>query len=138
MQEMPREQRQTLWGKLDSLLQAVLQEFPAERWEERKEDGMEVESAGDPVSGPQSLISLPQRHSYSYLNFIHIFANHWLSRFLQKHAMAVVDAVTLVATLSLKVLQDGDTYSALLQIAHRLHGWSPRTHVPHLMIVFPS
>lgn len=55
LQEMPREQRQTLWRKLASLLQAVLQEFPAERWEERKEDGMEVESAGDPVSGPLSI-----------------------------------------------------------------------------------
>lgn len=40
----------------------------------------------------------------------------------QKHIMAVVDGVTLVAAVSLKVLQDGDTYSALLDIAHRLHG----------------
>lgn len=55
VQEMPREQRQTLWRKLTSLLQAVLQEFPAERWEESKEDGMEVESAGDPVSGALSI-----------------------------------------------------------------------------------
>ncbi|KAM4718590.1 LOW QUALITY PROTEIN: condensin-2 complex subunit G2 [Anableps anableps] len=38
-----------------------------------------------------------------------------------KHVMAVVDGVTLVAAVSLKVLQDGDTYSALLDIAHRLH-----------------
>lgn len=36
--------------------------------------------------------------------------------------MAVVDGVALVAAVSLKVLQDGDTYSALLDIAHRLHG----------------
>lgn len=42
--------------------------------------------------------------------------------------MAVVDGVTLVAAVSVKVLQDGDTYSTLLQIAHKLHGqWSP-TH----------
>lgn len=38
-----------------------------------------------------------------------------------KHVMAVVDGVALVAAVSLKVLQDGDTYSALLDIAHRLH-----------------
>lgn len=36
--------------------------------------------------------------------------------------MAVVDGVTLVASVSLKVLQDGDIYSALLEIVHRLHG----------------
>ncbi len=36
--------------------------------------------------------------------------------------MAVVDGVTLVAAVSLKVLQDGDTYSALLKITHSLHG----------------
>uniref|UniRef100_A0A3P9NTA7 Non-SMC condensin II complex, subunit G2 n=1 Tax=Poecilia reticulata TaxID=8081 RepID=A0A3P9NTA7_POERE len=39
---------------------------------------------------------------------------------LQKHVMAVVDGVTLVAAVSLKVLQDGDTYAALLDIAHVL------------------
>lgn len=39
--------------------------------------------------------------------------------------MAVVDGVTLVAAVSLKVLEDGDTYSALLEVAHRLHGQCP-------------
>lgn len=39
--------------------------------------------------------------------------------------MAVVDGVTLVAAVSLKVLQDGDTYSALLKIASSLHGRCP-------------
>uniref|UniRef100_UPI0037E89E00 condensin-2 complex subunit G2 n=1 Tax=Semicossyphus pulcher TaxID=241346 RepID=UPI0037E89E00 len=86
VQEMPRDQRQTLWGKLASLLQDVLQELPPERWEERREEAMEVESAADP-----------------------------------KHVMAVVDGVTVVAAASLKVLQDGDTYTALLEIAHKLH-----------------
>lgn len=38
-----------------------------------------------------------------------------------KHVMAVVDGVTLVAAVSSKVLQDGDTYTALLELAHRLH-----------------
>ncbi|XP_017261883.1 condensin-2 complex subunit G2 isoform X2 [Kryptolebias marmoratus] len=38
-----------------------------------------------------------------------------------KQVMAVVDGVTFVATVSLKVLQDGDTYSPLLEIAHSLH-----------------
>ncbi|XP_067341992.1 condensin-2 complex subunit G2 [Channa argus] len=38
-----------------------------------------------------------------------------------KHVMAVVDGVTLVASVSLKVLQDGDIYSALLQIVQSLH-----------------
>lgn len=82
VQEMPRDQRQALWGKLAALLQDVLQELPPEQWEE----GMEVESAADP-----------------------------------KHVMAVVDGVTQVAVVSLNVLQDGDTYTALLDIAHRLH-----------------
>lgn len=36
--------------------------------------------------------------------------------------MAVVDGVTLVASVSVKVLQDGDIYSTLLEIVHRLHG----------------
>uniref|UniRef100_A0A8C9YYH8 Non-SMC condensin II complex, subunit G2 n=1 Tax=Sander lucioperca TaxID=283035 RepID=A0A8C9YYH8_SANLU len=87
VQEMPRDQRQTLWGKLASLLQDVLQELPPERWVQGRDEGMEVELAADP-----------------------------------KHVMAVVDGVTLVAAVSLKVLQDGDTYSALLEITHRLHG----------------
>ncbi|XP_068437822.1 condensin-2 complex subunit G2 isoform X2 [Clinocottus analis] len=38
------------------------------------------------------------------------------------HVMAVVDGVTLVADVSIKVLEDGEAYSALLEIAHRLHG----------------
>lgn len=36
--------------------------------------------------------------------------------------MAIVDGVTLVAAVSVKVLQDGDAYSALLKLALRLHG----------------
>lgn len=50
VEEMPVGQRSTLWGKLGSLLQDVLQELPPERWVEDGEDGMEVESAADPVS----------------------------------------------------------------------------------------
>lgn len=50
VQEMPRAQRQTLWGKLASLLQDVLQELPLERWDRGREEGMEEESALDPVS----------------------------------------------------------------------------------------
>lgn len=62
------------------------------------------------------------------MNCIKLFVNFYLySLSRQKHVMAVVDGVTLVAAVSLKVLQDGDTYSALLQIAHRLHGWCPCT-----------
>lgn len=40
--------------------------------------------------------------------------------------MAVVDGVTQVASVSVNVLQDGDAYSALLEIAHKLHGGCPR------------
>ncbi|XP_069015631.1 condensin-2 complex subunit G2 [Embiotoca jacksoni] len=76
VQEMPRDQRGALWGRLSLLLQDVLLELPPERWE----------AAADP-----------------------------------NRVVALVDGVTLVATVSLKVLQDGDTYSALLEIAHRLH-----------------
>lgn len=52
---------------------------------------------------------------------VHTFCSY----FCQKHVIAVVDGVTLVASVSLKVLQDGDAYSALLQVALRLHGRSP-------------
>ncbi|XP_075903723.1 condensin-2 complex subunit G2 isoform X3 [Nelusetta ayraudi] len=38
-----------------------------------------------------------------------------------KHVMAVVHGVALVAATSLEALQDGHSYSALLQIAHMLH-----------------
>ncbi|XP_010789206.1 condensin-2 complex subunit G2-like, partial [Notothenia coriiceps] len=96
LQEMNRDQRQTLWGKLSSLLQDVLQEERGEegrreegreeRKEERREEAMEVEAAADP-----------------------------------NHVRSVVDGVTLVAAESLKVLQDGETYSSLLEIIHRLH-----------------
>lgn len=46
VQEMPRDQRETLWGRLVSLLHDILLELPAERWQ----DDMEVDSAADPVS----------------------------------------------------------------------------------------
>ncbi|KAF7669955.1 hypothetical protein LDENG_00105460 [Lucifuga dentata] len=38
-----------------------------------------------------------------------------------KHVMSVVEGVTLVALVSVKVLQDSDTFNALLEITHRLH-----------------
>ncbi|XP_008289557.1 condensin-2 complex subunit G2 [Stegastes partitus] len=86
VQEMPRDQRQALWGRLASLLQDILLELPPERWDKGRDEGMQEESAADP-----------------------------------KHVMAVVDGVTLVSTVSLKALEDGDTYSALLEVAHRLN-----------------
>lgn len=58
MQEMPRKQRQTLWGNLASLLQDVLQELPPERWEEGSEEGMEVDSAVDTVSLPVGICTV--------------------------------------------------------------------------------
>lgn len=42
--------------------------------------------------------------------------------FPQKRVMAVMAGVTCVALVSLKVLQDEDRYSALLEIIHKLHG----------------
>lgn len=50
MQEMSREQVQTLWGKLAALLEDILQELPPERWGDGREEGTEVEAAADPVS----------------------------------------------------------------------------------------
>ncbi|XP_077410589.1 condensin-2 complex subunit G2 [Vanacampus margaritifer] len=38
-----------------------------------------------------------------------------------KRVIAIVAGVTLVASISLKVLQDGDTYNGLLHITHQLH-----------------
>ena len=49
VEELPAEQRDTLWSRLDSLLEQVLADMPPEHWtprtpgqEEDKEDGMEV------------------------------------------------------------------------------------------------
>lgn len=50
MQEMSREQIQTLWGKLAALLEDILQELPPERWEGGGEECMDVEKSADPVS----------------------------------------------------------------------------------------
>lgn len=58
VQEMPRNQRQDLWKRLASLLQDVLQELPPECWEENREEGMEVDSAKDPVSLPVTLCTV--------------------------------------------------------------------------------
>lgn len=49
VQEMPREQRHVLWGKLASLLQDVLQDLPPEQWDRGGEEGMNVDAAGKPV-----------------------------------------------------------------------------------------
>ncbi|KAM9712590.1 condensin-2 complex subunit G2 [Menidia menidia] len=82
VQEMPRDQREALWVRLELLLRDILLDSPPDHWEE----AMQQEMASDP-----------------------------------KRVMAVVDGVTLVATVSLNVLQDGDTYAGLLDIARRLH-----------------
>lgn len=50
VQEMPREQRHALWGKLASLLQDVLQDLPPEQWDRGGEEGTNVEASGEPVS----------------------------------------------------------------------------------------
>lgn len=47
---MSREQIQTLWGKLAALLDDSLLELPPECWEGGGEEGMDVETAADPVS----------------------------------------------------------------------------------------
>lgn len=46
VQEMPRDQRMSLWGRLASLLQDILVELPPEHWGE----DIEVESAVDRLS----------------------------------------------------------------------------------------
>ncbi|XP_076017161.1 condensin-2 complex subunit G2 [Genypterus blacodes] len=88
VQEMPREQRETLWSRLASLLQDILLESPPERWgdDDSKPEDMDIETSADP-----------------------------------KLAMSVVKGITSVALASLNVLQDGDEYSTLLDITHRLH-----------------
>lgn len=64
--------------------------------------------------------------------------SRFYSHFYQNRAVAVVDGVTLVAAVSLKVLQDGDAYSALLQVALRLHGWCLCRWVSGVYTVFGS
>ncbi|CAL9698109.1 unnamed protein product [Knipowitschia caucasica] len=89
VQELPRDQRLSLWSRLSALLQHVLSTVPPELWHQQKaqeEENMEVDTSIDPT-----------------------------------HVMAVVEGVTLVATQSVKALQDGDAYTALLGIANRLH-----------------
>ena len=53
MQEMPRDQREALWGRLELLLRDILLDLPPDRWEE----DMQQEAAADPVSLPVSLRS---------------------------------------------------------------------------------
>lgn len=48
VQEMARDQRESLWGRLVLLLQDALSKLPTERSEEKKEEDMEVDSATDP------------------------------------------------------------------------------------------
>lgn len=56
----------------------------------------------------------------------------------QKRVVAVVDGVTLVAAVSVKVLQDGDSYSSLLQVALRLHGRCLCRRIPSIYSVLSS
>lgn len=124
MQEMPRKQRHTLWGKLASLLQDVLQDLPPEQWDRGEPEGMEVQSAVDPVglsNGGCMFYTIAHKSSRFYS---------------QNRAVAVVDGVTLVAALSLKVLQDGDSYSALLQVALTLHGGCPSRRMRGVYALF--
>uniref|UniRef100_A0A4W6FIK5 Non-SMC condensin II complex, subunit G2 n=1 Tax=Lates calcarifer TaxID=8187 RepID=A0A4W6FIK5_LATCA len=84
VQEMPRDQREALWGRLALLLQDVLQQLPPERWEEAREEGMEVESAADPVSLVSQFmwycsISFKASHLLPWVSFISIFI--WFSDF---------------------------------------------------------
>lgn len=116
VQEMPREQRTGMWEQLSSLLRDVLLEFPPEQWDQSKDkEEMDVESKGDPVS---QFVCISGHQDPHHCQFICL----WTLSFLQEHVMAVVDGVTVVATLSLKVLEGGDNYEALLEIAHQLHG----------------
>ena len=44
---------------------------------------------------------------------------------IQKQTIAVVEGVTLVATVTLNVLQDGEPYDSLLECSRQLHGEEP-------------
>lgn len=50
LQEMSKNQIETLWGKLAVLLEHILHELPPERWQGGGEDNMDMETAVDPVS----------------------------------------------------------------------------------------
>ncbi|KAK7881759.1 hypothetical protein WMY93_030168 [Mugilogobius chulae] len=88
VQEMSRDQRETLWGRLSLLLQDVLSKYPLSTGmkEGPGQGDMEVDTSLD-----------------------------------SKHVIAVVEGVTLVAVQSVQVLQDGETYAALLGLVNVLH-----------------
>uniref|UniRef100_A0A3P8TEB1 Non-SMC condensin II complex, subunit G2 n=1 Tax=Amphiprion percula TaxID=161767 RepID=A0A3P8TEB1_AMPPE len=65
VQEMARDQREAMWGRLASLLQDILLELPPERWEEGGDEGMQEQSAADPVS--LSVYALEDGDAYSAL-----------------------------------------------------------------------
>ncbi|XP_072307058.1 condensin-2 complex subunit G2 [Eucyclogobius newberryi] len=91
VQEMSRDQRETLWGKLSLRLQDVLSKLPPERWDEKdtKDEGQQDMEVDTPLDS--------------------------------KHVRAVVEGVTLVAAVSVHVLRDGEEYTALLGIVNVLH-----------------
>lgn len=72
LQEMPRNQRHTLWENLASLLQDVLQDLSPEQWDRGGPEGMEVQSAVDPVglsNGVCMIYTIAHKRSHFYSHF---------------------------------------------------------------------
>ncbi|CAL8400223.1 unnamed protein product [Gadus morhua 'NCC'] len=91
LQELPRDQREVLGGRLLALLQGVLLNRPPGEW--GAEPGAEPGAEAMEVEGPVD----------------------------PKQTIAVVEGVTLVATVTLNVLQDGEPYDSLLECSRQLH-----------------
>lgn len=78
MQELSRDQRETLWSQLASLLDRVLLEFPPERWdagrgEEDREEGMVVEVSPDMEQlnvSQLALIGTLSTHTHFYVDIL--------------------------------------------------------------------
>ncbi|XP_053338290.1 condensin-2 complex subunit G2 [Clarias gariepinus] len=91
IQELQVKQRVELWGRTAGLLTHTLQSYPSERWISR----LDHESDADDMEVEPSAEL--------------------------KHTMAVLDAVTLVCTVCVEVIQSGDVYTELLNCALMLN-----------------
>ncbi|XP_063063162.1 condensin-2 complex subunit G2 [Engraulis encrasicolus] len=92
LQEMQKSQRQTLWAKLAKLLQDVMVACPADSWD-APPPAEQPDQNGMEVDTPLD----------------------------SKHAIQVIQGVIDVAKASVETIEDGDTYTSLLDCANMLN-----------------
>ncbi|KAJ8010221.1 hypothetical protein DPEC_G00072750 [Dallia pectoralis] len=102
LQELPKGQREALWARLVALLYDQLAAFPPERWD----TGLGVDEEENDME-------------------VEVSPDLTLT-------MSIVEGVTLVVTSSVKVIEDGDTYNALLECANILNDILPSLPVSEM------